>query len=221
MERRHVGSTHAPTNATLPRQLLEHHHHHAIHHHSIHHHALHPQKIKNPKVDLQPLNPPFFFGTVESLVYRSNICTSSSFEFLKHLNLNTILYLHSPEDHHDSRLSPALTEFITENDITCLHLGANVDPADARSSGSSTKHWKPISEDIVKEAIESMLDRSNHPILIMCKTGVHLTGTVIGCLRRLLNWSLTGIIDEYRNQAVFFKVSFDIASHVDIHRWIY
>ena len=32
----------------------------------------------------------------------------------------------------------------------------------------------------------------------MCNLGRHRTGTVIGCLRRLQNWSLSAIFDEFR-----------------------
>jgi hypothetical protein len=32
----------------------------------------------------------------------------------------------------------------------------------------------------------------------MCTSGVHLTGALVGCLRRLQGWSVTTVIDEYR-----------------------
>ena len=32
----------------------------------------------------------------------------------------------------------------------------------------------------------------------LCSTGVHDTGMVLGCLRRLQSWSLTAVIDEVR-----------------------
>ncbi|KAL1525714.1 hypothetical protein AB1Y20_020558 [Prymnesium parvum] len=38
----------------------------------------------------------------------------------------------------------------------------------------------------------------HHPVLIMSSSGSHQVGTVIGCLRRLQQWSLTAILSEYR-----------------------
>ena len=42
------------------------------------------------------------------------------------------------------------------------------------------------------------MDRRNHPMLIHCNKGKHRTGCLIGCLRKLQQWSLTTIFDEYR-----------------------
>ena len=35
----------------------------------------------------------------------------------------------------------------------------------------------------------------------MCNLGRHRTGTVIGCLRKLQNWNLSAILEEYRRYA--------------------
>ncbi len=61
----------------------------------------------------------------------------------------------------------------------------------------SCTSWKHCSEKLVKETLELLLDRRSHPILVMCSSGIHLTGTVIGCLRRLQCWALSSILDEY------------------------
>ena len=37
----------------------------------------------------------------------------------------------------------------------------------------------------------------HHPILIHCQKGNHRTGCLVGCMRRLMNWSLTSIQAEY------------------------
>ena len=46
-----------------------------------------------------------------------------------------------------------------------------------------------------------MMDPTNHPILIHCRQGKHRTGTVIGCFRKLQNWSLEEIHEEYSRYA--------------------
>lgn len=42
------------------------------------------------------------------------------------------------------------------------------------------------------------LDAGNHPVLVCCTSGIFQTAPLVGCLRRVQNWSLTAILDEYR-----------------------
>ncbi|TMW60516.1 hypothetical protein Poli38472_000558 [Pythium oligandrum] len=150
---------------------------------------------------LPSLNPPAFFEIVEDQVYRSNKCDSSSFPFLATLQLNTVVYLSYDE------LSRELTDFFKEKEVNVIHLGLKY---------RTSSHWKGISEGITKEAIELMLDQRRHPIMVMCKTGVHFSGTVIGCLRRLQNWSLTATIDKYRNLASNIKTRFENEQFIEL-----
>lgn len=93
--------------------------------------------------------------------------------------------------------------FIEDQSIRLHHLGAA---------------WDPISEEVVLEALESILDPRNYPLIVMCNLGRHRTGpscpsrlierfklneigTVVGCLRKLQKWSLTAIFEEYRRYA--------------------
>ncbi|KAF9364529.1 hypothetical protein BGX34_001247 [Mortierella sp. NVP85] len=55
-----------------------------------------------------------------------------------------------------------------------------------------------VPEDKICAALAVLLDRRNHPILIHCNKGKHRTGCLIGCLRKLQQWSHTSIFDEYR-----------------------
>jgi len=61
-------------------------------------------------------------------------------------------------------------------------------------------HWanssQGVNDEIIKLGLELILDTTNHPVLITCTS--HLTGTLIGCLRRLQQWNLTSILSEYR-----------------------
>lgn len=61
---------------------------------------------------------------------------------------------------------------------------------------SSNRHLR---EELIKEALQIVLNTNYHPVVIMCSMGVHLTGTVVACLRRLQHWSLTSILEEYRS----------------------
>ncbi|DBA02481.1 TPA: hypothetical protein N0F65_010953 [Lagenidium giganteum] len=154
-----------------------------------------------PYGTLPSLNPPMFFEIVEDQVYRSNKFDSSSFTFISSLQLNTVVYL-SYDD-----LSRELVDFFKEKDINVIHLGLKY---------RSASHWKCMSEGMAKEAIEHLLDQRRHPILLMCKTGVHFSGTVIGCLRRLQNWSLTATIDKYRNLASSVKTRFENEQFIEL-----
>ncbi|KAI7854895.1 tyrosine phosphatase family-domain-containing protein [Circinella umbellata] len=55
-----------------------------------------------------------------------------------------------------------------------------------------------VPEDKISAALAAILDKRNHPMLIHCNKGKHRTGCLIGCLRKLQNWSHTSIFDEYR-----------------------
>ena len=41
------------------------------------------------------------------------------------------------------------------------------------------------------------MDPVNQPVLIHCNKGKHRTGSVVGCIRRLQNWSLSAVVNEY------------------------
>ncbi|KAJ6403967.1 hypothetical protein OIU84_012209 [Salix udensis] len=58
-----------------------------------------------------------------------------------------------------------------------------------------------IPQDTIREALQLVLDVKNHPILIHCKRGKHRTGCLVGCLRKLQQWCLTSIFDEYQRFA--------------------
>lgn len=133
-------------------------------------------------VDEPPrVTPPVAFGIVEPGVYRSNVPTESNLEYLQGLGLRTALYL-SPE-----LPTRALREFFAANSIELHHLGLETwRPADDTV--------QPINEELVKESLELLLDGARHPLLLLCSSGLHHTGVLVGCLRRLQQWNLTSIL---------------------------
>jgi tyrosine-protein phosphatase SIW14 len=80
------------------------------------------------------------------------------------------------------------TQFLDDNGITFFQFGipGNKEP------------FVHIPPDKITAALLTILDRRNHPMLIHCNKGKHRTGCLIGCLRKLQQWSLTTIFDEYR-----------------------
>ncbi|CAD6985024.1 unnamed protein product [Tilletia controversa] len=58
-----------------------------------------------------------------------------------------------------------------------------------------------ISERMVKDGLEIILDKNNHPVLIMDTSGIQETGVLVGCLRRMQRWDFASILVEYRSFA--------------------
>lgn len=133
------------------------------------------------------LIPPTNFGMVEEALFRSGMPNELNLPFLEQLNLKTILYFASED------LPDKIADFIDDHDIDLVPLAPEEEEMPAP--------WKPISEDVVLQAMDLLLDASRYPMYIMCSHGRHRTGTVIGCLRKLQRWSLTSIFDEYKRYA--------------------
>ncbi|KAG0088984.1 hypothetical protein BGZ93_010085 [Podila epicladia] len=64
-----------------------------------------------------------------------------------------------------------------------------------------TSWWKPLSEELIKDGLEMVLDAKNYPVIVMDTSGIHEIGTFMGCLRRLQHWNFSSIIVEYRAYA--------------------
>jgi len=136
-----------------------------------------------------PIVPPSEFGIVEENVYRTNIISEQNLLFISQLypSIKNVILL-SPE-----APTRTLQTFLTQNSIHLNHQGLKTWKEDL--------DWKPVSDEMVKEALEFILCANNHPLIIMCTSGVHETGTVVGCLRRLQHYSLVSVIGEYRQYA--------------------
>jgi protein tyrosine/serine phosphatase len=128
--------------------------------------------------------PPEAFGIVAPGIYRSSALHPSHFSFLKSLKLKTVVVL-SPE-----APSRTITHFLNDNQIKLLHLG----------HVPVLHHPTPwsLSEELIKDALELILDSALSPLLITCTSGAHETGVLVGCLRKLQGWSITSLIMEYR-----------------------
>lgn len=73
--------------------------------------------------------------------------------------------------------------------------------------------WHQSTLSIIVSALEIAISKANLPILICCKEGYHLTGIVVGCLRRLQGWNLSSCLEEYRR---FSTEKTDVADEVCI-----
>ncbi|KAL1921495.1 uncharacterized protein VTP21DRAFT_11211 [Calcarisporiella thermophila] len=131
---------------------------------------------------LIPLVPPLNFAMVAPGVYRSGYPNKQNFPFLRKLKLRTVMYL-AAQDY-----TPEMKQFVEEEGIQFFHyrVDGNKEP------------FVEINQTDIANALVKLLDRRNHPVLIHCDKGKHRIGVLVGCLRKLQNWSMTSIFDEYR-----------------------
>lgn len=119
-------------------------------------------------------------------IYRSSVPRVENFHFLQHrLKLKSVLVL-IPEE-----LPAENEDFLQRADIHLFQVGMS----------GNKEPFVNIPSDLLTRAMEIVLNPANQPILIHCNRGKHRTGCLIGCIRKLQNWSLTMIFDEYRRFA--------------------
>ncbi|KAF2018149.1 hypothetical protein BU24DRAFT_479522 [Aaosphaeria arxii CBS 175.79] len=141
----------------------------------------------DPKIParLQPTLPPINFGAVvKNNIYRSGYPSAENFGFLKSLKLKTILTL-VPEP-----IPEGYRTFMTSHGIQHFHVHIPANKGKVRIAACE-----------MTRALEIVLDRSNHPLLIHCNKGKHRTGCVVGCFRRVEGEEFGPIFDEYHTYA--------------------
>lgn len=132
------------------------------------------------------LIPPLNFGRVCRGVYRSGFPGKKNFTFLKKLKLHTVLNLSEHEYPKES------IDFLSENQIEWTHMPIVVNCEPMQSTDEA------LLCNVLVHVLRATADR---PLLIHCTKGTHRTGCVVGCLRKLEEWSLTSIFDEYQRYA--------------------
>lgn len=134
---------------------------------------------------LMALTPPENFSNVAGGIYRSLFPRPENFEFLKRLRLKSIMVL-IPEPYPQENV-----QFLEENNIQFFQvpISGNKEP------------FINMPQQTITEILQTVLNPENHPLLIHCNRGKHRTGCLVGCVRKLQNWLLTMIFDEYRRFA--------------------
>ncbi|XP_059661139.1 probable tyrosine-protein phosphatase DSP4 [Cornus florida] len=129
--------------------------------------------------------PPLNFAMVDNGIFRSGFPDSANFPFIQSLGLRSIIYL-CPEPYPERN-----AEFLKSNKIRLFQFGIE----------GCKEPFVNIPEDTIYDALKVVLDVRNHPLLIHCKRGKHRTGCLVGCLRKLQNWCLSSVFDEYQRFA--------------------
>ncbi|GAB5367260.1 hypothetical protein AAMO2058_001214700 [Amorphochlora amoebiformis] len=124
--------------------------------------------------------PPPNFAMVDRGIYRSGFPNKHNFEFLKLLNLKTVVRVCSEKNEE-------FDTFCKQANITLIHL-----PMEGNKEPFVGMEWKQIGN-----VLAYIKDSNNHPLLVHCSKGKHRTGCVVACLRKLQQRSLTYIFEEY------------------------
>ena len=150
------------------------------------------------------LFPPLNFQYVENDLYRSAFPTEINYDFLRTLNLRTMLIL-------DESCPQSLLSFMDDSNIQPIFI-------DNSNANLPSKWNSPIGEAMVIKALEVLMQIEHYPVLITDKHGRTLSGTVVACMRKLQGWSQMSIFEEFRRYGGYkpqqrheeFIESFDI-----------
>ncbi|SCV05709.1 LANO_0H13454g1_1 [Lachancea nothofagi CBS 11611] len=137
----------------------------------------------------QRIVPPLNFCPVERYLYRSGQPSPVNFQFLLDLQLKTIIWLANEEP------QDTLLEFCDSHAIQLQFATINPD------GGEDDNPWDGLTEHSIIAALQTIVNAENYPLLVCCGMGRHRTGTVIGCLRRIMGWNLASVSEEYRRFA--------------------
>ncbi|KAK4485044.1 hypothetical protein RD792_007652 [Penstemon davidsonii] len=129
--------------------------------------------------------PPLNFSMVDYGIYRCGFPDIPNFPFLKSLGLRSVIYL-CTEPYPEANM-----HFINSNGIRLFQFGME----------GSKESFVNIPEGLFRSALQVLLDERHRPLLIHCKRGKHRTGCLVGCFRKLQNWCLASIFDEYQRFA--------------------
>ncbi|KAJ0079600.1 hypothetical protein Patl1_24061 [Pistacia atlantica] len=161
---------------------------------------------QNDEVLVLPTN----FSMVEDGIYRSGFPRPENFGFLKTLNLRSIIYL-CPEPYPEENL-----KFLGAQNIQLFQFGIEGKTVTLLLFVDTLVC---VPRDTIMAALKILIvlfllhltyvhiylllsaDVRNHPVLIHCNRGKHRTGCLVGCLRKLQNWVLSSVFEEYQHFA--------------------
>lgn len=126
---------------------------------------------------------PFRYTIVEDGLFRGAYPTRKNLRFLKRLKLKTIISVIPGVPNED------LVEFCKQENINNIHYTV---PKFSEDDAKVT-----ILASTVGDILQMMIDKQNLPLFVHCVDGAHTTGTIIMCLRKLQNWSLSVIFNEF------------------------
>ncbi|CCE85416.1 Piso0_005012 [Millerozyma farinosa CBS 7064] len=145
-----------------------------------------------------PLTPPLKFNTVQPDLYRGAYPREVNFEFLRTLNLKTVISLtpHPVTAESDRRFF----EFCQKENIKLVHL-------ECAKSGKGKKRGVPLGYSTILDALNYVIHKQHAPVYVHCINGSQVTSLVIACLRKLQFWSSIAIFNEFISFATNITVN--------------
>uniref|UniRef100_A0A7S2TEA3 Tyrosine phosphatase n=1 Tax=Lotharella oceanica TaxID=641309 RepID=A0A7S2TEA3_9EUKA len=124
--------------------------------------------------------PPFRFEEIENNVYRGAYPTLRNFPFLLPLKLRTIISLIPEKPTSD------LKKFAEK-------IGAKI----IWKKVPKYKEAIALTPEGITDLVESLISLDSLPVYIHCIDGLHVTGLVVMCLRKLMHWRVDKIKAEF------------------------
>jgi len=142
------------------------------------HTHIHTHHHKKQGMALQQI--PLGYARVGDGVFRSAYPARKTLGFISSLGLKSMVCLY-PKD-----IQSDLREYAERNGIKLFEadVGVNKEP------------FIVMSTEAVASALSFMTDPANQPTLLFCSNGKVRTGCVVGCLRKLMGWSIVSILHE-------------------------
>ena len=131
-----------------------------------------------------PHLPATAFATIEEGVFRSAMPVAANISHLETLKLKSVLLL------SNEPFERRVATYFKENNVNVIELG--------KECWVPSSTWTGMNEVVAKRALEIVINSDTHPILICCSNGLHLSGTVAGCLRKFQKWIISSVIEDYR-----------------------
>jgi hypothetical protein len=122
------------------------------------------------------LSPPDGWACVESGIYRANFVSSTNVNFLRLAGIRTVVNM--------STVNLRLGTVLVAAGIHVFQPCVSAARDDTESPEDDTR--SQISDEIAKECLQYLLDKSHHPLVLTAPSSGGLeVATLVGCLRRL------------------------------------
>ncbi|KAJ9546078.1 hypothetical protein OSB04_025785 [Centaurea solstitialis] len=128
--------------------------------------------------DGESLIPPINFAKVEDRVYRSGFPQPSNFAFLETLQLRSVIYL-CTEPYPRENL-----EFLKSHNIRLFQFGID----------GTKEPSVDVLRSIITEALKVLIVLTSEFVF----RWQHRTGCLVGTLRKVQNWCISSVLDEYK-----------------------
>jgi hypothetical protein len=129
------------------------------------------------------VDPPDGWGIVTESIARCGTLSHGDLNFIARYGFRTILFV--SEDGPPQQID----EFLNTQNITWTRIPI--------SAGRGGLTWRSQLDELLKQALEFLLNSDNYPVLVSSTSHLHL-GTIIGCLRKMQRWNLCSILEEFR-----------------------